>query len=112
MKKECPDENPAYRPADGAILISRCGCAIVGLTERGAVVYDMQLLIEHFHEHEGMGELDEEGEERSTATEWIAYNVIRGLEYLSGQDNALMPVIMDEEFQVFPYEADDEADDE
>lgn len=112
MKKECPDHTAAHQPADGAVLISRCGCAIVSLTESGAAVYDMQLLIEHFHEHEGMGEHDEEGEERSTATEWIAYNVLRGLDYMSWEDNALMPVVMDEEYQVYPYEADEESVDE
>lgn len=112
MKKQCPDHTSDHPVKQNAILISGAGCAIVAVTQHGGAVYDMSLLIEHFHEHEGMCEHDEEGEETTTAVEWIQYNVLRGLDYVSWEVEELMPIIMDEEFQVYPYVDEDNDDDE
>lgn len=109
MSQSCPDHPEEHRPDPQAILISGCGCAIISLTPSGAAVYDMQKLITHFHEHDNMKELDDEDEEYSTAIDWIQYNVIRGLDYMLGSITPLMlPVIMDDEYQVYPFEDEDD----
>jgi len=107
----CPDYQESLRPSPNAILIASAGCAIVGLTPEGAAVYSVELLVKHFDEHEGMGDLDEDREEASAALEWLETSVLRGLEYLAAHSShSLPPVIMDEEYQVYPYKIEGDDD--
>ena len=62
-------ENPDYDPA------------IVGVTDDGRVVYDIDLMVEYLVETDGMSEIE--------AIDFIEYNTIRSLPYI---ENA--PVVM------------------
>jgi len=79
MSCELPAE---FEYDDDSIQIDGCGCAVVAV-ENGRIIYDYYRLVEHFHEHENMKELDDYGCEHDAAIEWIDYNVIRGLDYIS-----------------------------
>lgn len=86
------DPRLASKLKDSSILINGCACAIIDVEDDGRVVYDYLLLIDHFHEHEGMWEHDEEDETGTTAMEWIDYNVIRGIAYMT---DGIKPRIVD-----------------
>lgn len=58
------------------VLIDSCGCAVLKVHPSGAVEYDFDLLVEHFAEHEGRVDDDD-------AVDWVSYNVIRGLSYVT-----------------------------
>lgn len=76
-----------------SIQIDGCNCALVDSRENGQLVYSYDLLLEHFKNHELM--FDEEDEESyDTASEWVDYNVIRGIEYIN---SPLRPDILDYE---------------
>lgn len=90
---------------ENSVQIDGCNCAAVRVKDNGAIVYDYSLLIEHFHDHEGMWESDEEGEEGTTAMEWIDYNVVRGLAYITC---GIRPVIANEDGIEWGAEEDEE----
>jgi hypothetical protein len=48
--------------------------AIIGVTDDGRAVYDMDLMVEHLVETEGMSEIE--------AIDFIDYNTIRSLPYV------------------------------
>lgn len=65
-----------------AYLIDRCDCALIGTTEDGRVRYSYERLIEHFHIHDRASDLDPPDDEELVATEWVEFNVIKGLEHI------------------------------
>ena len=58
--------------------------SIIGITENGSLVYDMNLMIEEYMEDEGCT--------YEEAVEWIEYNTIRGLGYMSSY--GIVPTIL------------------
>jgi hypothetical protein len=70
MKTSC-DTLPDLPIKENTVQIDGCACAIIGVSDDGALQYDYDLLVAHFSEHEGMG--DEGG------ADWVSYNVIGGL---------------------------------
>jgi len=102
----CNAVGDQWRVKANTLQIDGCACAIIDCTD-GQLIYDYDLLVQHFHAHEGMGEHDEEGEEGLTATEWVDYNVVRGVPYHASPD-VIAPDIVVEGKSVF---ADDEDED-
>lgn len=60
--------------------IDNCDSAIVDIKD-GTLIYSYELLVDHFHNVEGMKELDQYND-RETATEWVEFNIVRALPYL------------------------------
>jgi hypothetical protein len=104
MKTECSELPEDYEYQDTSIQIDGCACAIIGC-EDGRIIYDYDLLIIHFHEHENMKSLDDYDGEHDTAIEWIDYNVIRGLDYCGP---GIKPDIRDDGVSIIDYDEDDE----
>lgn len=77
---QCVNLSDNFEVKPNTIQIDGCACAVTAC-EDGRLIYDWDLLVEHFHSHENMKELDDEGEEGITAIEWIDYNVIRAIPY-------------------------------
>lgn len=89
---------------DDSVQIDGCNCAAIGVGNNGAIMYDYHRLVEHFHDHEGMWEHDDEDEVGTTAVEWVDYNVIRGIAYIS---EGIRPIIVSEGIE---WDEEDEED--
>lgn len=73
-------DHPEFEYAHNALTIDGAGCACVGVDEKGRAIYDYELLVLHFGDHEGMKTSPEEIEafgedEYMPAIEWIDYNI-------------------------------------
>lgn len=95
-------ELPELEYQETSTQIDGCGCAVIGV-EDGRIIYDYNKLVMHFHEHENMKSLDEHGYEHDTAIEWIDYNVIRGIAYITG----IKPDIRQDGESLLDYEDED-----
>jgi len=77
---QCSELPEGHDYHEDSIQIDGCACAIIAV-EEGHIIYDYELLIRHFSDHENMRELDDYDQEDISAIEWIDYNVIRGIPY-------------------------------
>jgi len=92
---------PGYRNLTASVQIDGCGCAIIDITDEGNIVYDIDMIEEHFAEH-----FDEEdhterlmpgdtAEERwEAARDWVSYNVLGGLPYANAHHKDSAPCII------------------
>lgn len=71
---------------DGAIVFDNHAYdnSIIGLSEDGRVVYDYDKMVQELCKDEGWDEL--------TAMEWIDYNTIRALPYISNPPIIMYPL--------------------
>lgn len=85
-------DHPNVKPGV-TVLIDGAGCASVGFNEEGAALYDYNALLEHFHTCEGMGDSESEDESGTAAADWVSYNVVRALAYIT---EGVRPILVDE----------------
>ena len=86
------------------IEMDGCACAVVGC-EEGRLIYDYDLLLQHFADCEGMRDDDDEDMGRyDMAAEWIDYNVIRGLPYAGP---GITPDIRDDGVSIIDYDEEE-----
>jgi hypothetical protein len=95
-------------PLPETVQIDGCACAILSC-EEGRLIYDYDLLIKHFHDHEDMKSLDDYDNEYESAVEWINYNVIRGIPYAGP---GILPDIRDDGASVIDCEGEEEEDED
>jgi len=93
-----------YEYAEDSVQIDGCGCAVSGV-EDGRIIYDYDKLVLHFHDCENMKSLDDYQCEHDTAIEWIDYNVIRGLDYIT---EGIKPDIREDGISILDDDEDDE----
>jgi hypothetical protein len=106
LMMSCVNLDAKYEVKPTTLQIDGCACAVTAV-EDGRLIYDWDLLVQHFHECENMKELDDEGEEGLTAIEWIEYNVVRAIPYY--QTDGIAPDIRQDGKSVI-YDDDEEED--
>ena len=84
--------HPSFK--ENTLLVDGCGCAIIGCTEEGNVVYSYERLVDHFAcvFTDPHAECDEDAVTMGIG--WVSYNVIGGL--VAPIKGALMPYIIAE----------------